>query len=192
MNPKVTAVLDQAATWRAETAKLRQIVLGCGLDEDLKWGQACYMDGGRNIVLIHGFKDYCALLFFKGALMKDPEGVLIQQTENVQAGRQIRFTNLGEIVLMEPVLKAYIEDAIAVEKSGAKIARKPTADFPVPEELLARFEADTVLEEAFQALTPGRQRAWLLQFAGAKQAATRTSRIEKARPKILEGKGPLD
>jgi uncharacterized protein YdeI (YjbR/CyaY-like superfamily) len=192
MNPKVTAVLDQAATWRAETAKLRQIVLGCGLEEDLKWGQACYMDAGRNIVLIHGFKEYCALLFFKGALMKDPEGVLIQQTENVQAGRQIRFTNLGEIVQMEPVLKAYIEDAIAVEKSGAKIARKPTADFPVPEELLARFEADTVLEEAFQALTPGRQRAWLLQFAGAKQAATRTSRIEKARPKILEGKGPLD
>ncbi len=192
MNPKVTAVLSQAGAWREEMERLRGVVLGCGLDEALKWGQACYMDAGRNIVLIHGFKDYCALLFFKGALMNDPNGILIQQTQNVQAGRQIRFTNLGDIIQMEPVLKAYIEDAIAVERSGAKIARKPTADFPVPEELLARFEADTTFEEAFQALTPGRQRAWLLQFAGAKQAATRTSRIEKARPKILAGKGPLD
>jgi uncharacterized protein YdeI (YjbR/CyaY-like superfamily) len=191
-NPKVDKVWSQETTWGEEKARLRTIVLGCGLEEALKWGQACYMTEGRNVLLIHGFKDYCALLFFKGALMKDPNGILIQQTENVQAGRQIRFANLGEIGQLEPVLEAYVRDAIAVELSGAKVAMKKTADFAVPDELTARLEADAVLKTAFEALTPGRQKAYLLHFAGAKQSATREARIDKARPRILEGKGLLD
>ena len=191
-NPKVDKVWSQETTWREEKARLRAIVLGCGLEEALKWGQACYMTSGRNVLLIHGFKDYCALLFFKGGLMKDPNGILVQQTENVQAGRQIRFSNLGEIGQLEPVLEAYVRDAVAVELSGAKVPMKTAADFAVPDEFKARLEADSLLKAAFEGLTPGRQKAWLLHFAGAKQSATREARIDKAWPKIREGKGLLE
>ncbi|TNE62086.1 MAG: hypothetical protein EP335_13980 [Alphaproteobacteria bacterium] len=191
-NPKVDGVIAKSNQWAAEYRALRAIVLGCGLTEDLKWGVPCYTDGKANVLLIHGFKDYCALLFFKGALMKDPEGILIQQTENVQAGRQIRFDGITEIEGREAVLKAYVEEAIAVEKAGLKVEYRETRDFPVPEELAARFEAEPAFKVAFEALTPGRQRGYLLHFAGAKQSKTRAARIEKLAPKIYEGKGLQD
>ena len=178
--------------WQEETVKLRAIVLACGLKEEVKWGQPCFTSEGRNIVLIHGFKEYCALLFFKGALMKDPNRILAQQTENVQSARQIRFTAHGEIVQLEPVLKAYIAEAIAVEKSGKQVVKKQTADFPVAEELQARLDRDPAFKAAFEALTPGRQRAYLMHFAEAKQAKTREARIEKHASRILAGKGLLD
>lgn len=179
--------------WLGEMQKLREIVLSFPLAEELKWMHPCYTHGkDRNIVLIHAFKEYCALLFMKGALMQDPQNILIQQTENVQAGRQIRFTSLKQIEEMEDTLKAYIADAIAVEESGAQVQKKETKDFPVPDELRAAFEEDAAYKEAFEALTPGRQRAWLLHFGGAKQSATRVSRIEKAREKIFDGMGPLE
>jgi uncharacterized protein YdeI (YjbR/CyaY-like superfamily) len=186
---KVEAIIEGYARWRDEMTALRGIVRECGLAEEVKWGQPCYSLDGRNVVLIHGFKEYCALLFMKGALMKDPEGLLIQQTENVQSGRQIRFTNLAEIVERRSVLKAYVEEAVAVEKAGLKVEKKATAAFPHPEELRARFEASAELKAAFAALTPGRQRAYLLHFAAAKQAKTREARIDKCAPLILAGKG---
>jgi uncharacterized protein YdeI (YjbR/CyaY-like superfamily) len=191
-NPKVDALFRGFKQWREEMAKLRAIVLDCGLTEELKWYQACYTREGRNIVLIHGFKEYCALLFFKGALMKDPQGILIQQTENVQAARQIRFTNFKEITKLEPVLKAYILEAIAVEKAGLKMKLKTTADYKVPEEFQKKLESNPALKKAFEALTPGRQRAYLFFFAGAKQSQTRESRIEKWTAQILKGKGKND
>ena len=175
--------------WKEEFEKLRAIALDCRLTEEVKWGCPCFSFQNRNIVLIHGFKEYCAFLFFKGALMKDPKGILIQQTENVQAGRQIRFTALGEIVAMEGILKAYILGAIEVEKSGLKVNKKKTEDFPIPEEFRTKLVETTAVKVAFEALTPGRQRAYLLHFAGAKQSKTRESRIEKCVPRILEGKG---
>lgn len=189
MNPKVDEFLERQDRWKKEIAKLRTIALACKLDEDFKWGQPCYTVEGKNVAIIHGFKDYCAILFMKGALLEDPEKILFQQTENVQAGRQVRFTTLKEIAALEPVLKAYLKEAIELEKAGAKVARKSTADYAVPEELVARFDADPALKEAFDALTPGRQRAYLLHFSGAKQAATRAARIDKYAPKILAGKG---
>ncbi|HWU48400.1 MAG TPA: DUF1801 domain-containing protein [Asticcacaulis sp.] len=188
-NPKVDAWMAREKSWPAECAALRAIAQASGLTENFKWGQPCYTLDGRNIVLIHGFKEYCALLFFKGALMKDPKGLLIRQTDNVQSARQIRFTELAQIEALRDDLKTYIEDAIAVETSGAKIERKTTAQFPMPEELAARLDADFALKTAFHALTPGRQRGYLLHIASAKQAKTREARIDKCAPKMLAGKG---
>jgi uncharacterized protein YdeI (YjbR/CyaY-like superfamily) len=191
-NPKVDAVLKKEKKWQEEFGKLRAIILECGLTETLKWGWPCYAHEDSNIVLIHGFKEYCALLFFKGALMKDPEGILIQQTENVQSARQIRFTNAREIGKLKTALKAYVRAAIEVEKSGAKVPLKKTSEFPVPEEFIDKLDDVPDLKTAFDALTPGRQRAYLLYFSAPKQAKTRESRIEKCVPQILEGKGLND
>ncbi len=188
-NPKVDWYFKEDGTWHDAFARLREICLGCELDEVLKWGNPCYTRDGRNIVLIHGFKEYCALLFFKGALMKDPDNLLIQQTENVQAGRQIRFTSVAEIVSRADALKAYIDDAIAVEKSGAKVVMKTTAQFHMPEEFRQRLEETPELKAAFEALTPGRQKGYLLHFASAKQAKTREARIDKCVDLIIDGKG---
>jgi uncharacterized protein YdeI (YjbR/CyaY-like superfamily) len=192
MNRKVSVVLSKAKKWREELEKLRAIVLDSGLTEELKWYQPCYSLDGKNVVLIHGFKNYFALLFMKGALLKDPKGILIQQTENVQSGRQIRFTSLQEMSEMEPVLKAYIREAIEVEKSGVEVEMKKTSEFKVPEELQKKMQKNARLKAAFGALTPGRQRGYLLYFAAAKQAKTREARIEKHIPQILKGKGLHD
>jgi uncharacterized protein YdeI (YjbR/CyaY-like superfamily) len=189
MNPLVTKVHGKEKHWSAEFAALREICLGADLNEELKWGQACYdLDGGK-VVLIHGFKDYCALLFMKGALLKDPKGILVQQTKNVQSARQLRFTSLADINKQKAAIKAYIRDAIAVEKSGAKVKMKSVADFDVPKEFQERLDDDPELAEAFHALTPGRQKGYLLYFGAAKQSATRTARVEKHAPRILKGLG---
>jgi uncharacterized protein YdeI (YjbR/CyaY-like superfamily) len=188
-NPKVDAFLGRTQEWQKEMTKLRAIALDCHLSEALKWGQPCYSHEDSNIVLIHGFKEYCAYLFFKGALMKDPKGILIQQTENVQSARQIRFTNLREIAGMEKTLKAYIHEAIEIEKSGLKVKLKKTADFAVPEEFQSKLDKIPALKTAFNALTPGRQRAYLFYFSAAKQPKTREARVEKYMPRILKGKG---
>src|SRR3984957_626436 len=192
MNPLVSKAHRQERRWNAEFAALRQLCLASGLDEELKWGQACYDLDGRNVVLIHGFKDYCALLFMKGALLKDPKGILIQQTKNVQAARQIRFASLADINKQKGALKAYLREAIAVEKSGVKVEMKSAAQFDVPEEFLKPLDDDPKLAEAFHALTPGRQKEYLLHFAGAKQSATRAARVEKHVPRILKGLGRDD
>jgi uncharacterized protein YdeI (YjbR/CyaY-like superfamily) len=187
-NPKVDAFLREADHWQAEFVKLRKIVLGFLLTEELKWGKPCYAFQGDNVVLIHGFKEYCALLFMKGALLKDAKGILIQQTEHVQAARQIRFTNVREITGMESVLKAYIQEAIEVEKAGLKVVYKKNPE-PVPEELQTKLDANPALKTAFFALTPGRQRGYILYFSGAKQSKTREARVDKYVAKILKGKG---
>ena len=198
MNPKVDAFLDKATKWQKEFEKLRTIVLDSGLTEELKWGQPCYTfsaSAGRqesNIVLIHGFKEYCALLFFKGVLLKDPNGILIQQTKNVQAARQIRFTNVREIVKMKRILKTYVHEAIEVEKAGLKVNFKETAEFTIPEEFQNKLAENAALKTAFDALTPGRQRAYLLYFSAPKQSKTRESRVEKYMQQILDGKGLND
>ena len=189
MNPKVDAFLSRAKNWQQEFTLLRAIALDAKLTEELKWGQPCYVLEGTNIVLMHGFKEYCALLFFKGALMKDPKGILVTQTENVQSARQIRFTSAQEISKMKTVLKSYIREAIAVEKAGLKVDFKKTAEFAMPEEFQARLDGNAKLKKAFEALTPGRQRGYLLHFSGAKQAKTREARIDKCVPQILDGKG---
>jgi uncharacterized protein YdeI (YjbR/CyaY-like superfamily) len=189
MNPLVTKVHAKEKHWSAEYALLRQLCLASGLNEELKWGQACYDLNGGKVVLIHGFKDYCALLFMNGALLKDPEGILVQQTKNVQAARQIRFASLADINKRKAAVKAYIKEAIAIEKSGAKVQMKGVADFDMPEEFLKRLDDDPELAEAFHALTPGRQKGYLLHFAGAKQSATRAARVEKHAPRILKGLG---
>jgi uncharacterized protein YdeI (YjbR/CyaY-like superfamily) len=188
-NPKVDWFFDKAEKWKKEFEKLRMIILDCGLDEELKWGQACYMFEGRNIVLIHGFKEYCALLFFKGALLNDPEGILIQQTENVQSARQIRFTNLKEIAEEERIIKAYIYEAIEVERAGLHVKLKKTSEFKMPEEFKNKLDKKPALKKAFDALTPGRQRAYIFHFSQPKLSKTRESRIEKYTPHILDGKG---
>jgi len=188
-NPKVDFFFNKTGRWQEEFEKLRTIVLDCGLTEELKWGCPCYTFQKNNIVLIHGFKEYCALLFFKGALLKDPGRILIQQTENVQAARQIRFTSLREIVKMKPILKAYIHEAIEVAKAGLKVSFKKTKEFSVPEEFQARLDETPALKTAFAALTPGRQRAYILYFSAPKQSKTRVSRVEKYVPRILVGKG---
>ena len=190
MNPRVDGFLRKAKKWRDEFEELRMVCLDCGLTEELKWGKPCYTYQTSNIVLIHGFKDYCALLFFKGALLKDPKGFLIQQTENVQAARQIRFTNLREIVQMEPTLKAYIKEA--KEKAGLEVSYKKTSEFAVPEEFRNRLDESPALKKAFEALTPGRQRGYLLYFSAAKQSKTREARVEKCVQQILNGKGLND
>lgn len=189
MNPKVDWFFEKEEKWKNEVAEMRKIALDCHLTEDLKWGCPCYTYEKKNIVLIHVFKEYCAFLFFKGALMKDPKKMLIQQTENVQSARQIRFTDLKEIKALASDLKQYIFQAVEVEESGVKVELKKTKEYPVPEELTAKFKKDPVLEKAFGELTPGRQRAYILHFSQPKQAATRESRIEKSIPSILEGKG---
>jgi uncharacterized protein YdeI (YjbR/CyaY-like superfamily) len=189
MNPKVDFYFNKAQKWQEEIKKLRLIVLDCGLNEELKWGCPCYTFQKSNIVLIHVFKEYCALLFFKGALLNDTNGMLIQQTENVQAARQIRFTNIREIVEAESILKTYIFEAIEVEKAGLKVELKTTKEFNVPIEFQYKLDKIPALQTAFYALTPCRQRAYLLHFSQAKQTKTREARIEKYIPKILDGKG---
>jgi uncharacterized protein YdeI (YjbR/CyaY-like superfamily) len=189
MNPSVTKVHGQEKRWSKEFAALRRLCLASGLNEELKWGQACYDLDGHNVVLIHGFKDYCALLFMKGALLKDREGILIQQTKNVQSARQIRFTSVAEIAKRKAAVKSYIEEAIGLTKSGAKVKMKTAAQFEMPTEFRERLDADPKLAAAFHALTPGRQKGYLLYFAGAKQAATRTARVSKHAPRILGGLG---
>jgi uncharacterized protein YdeI (YjbR/CyaY-like superfamily) len=188
-NPKIDFFFTKAKQWKEEFAKLRTIVLGCGLTEELRWGHPCYTFEKHNVVLIHGFKEYCALLFMKGVLLKDAEGILIQQTENVQAARQIRFTNLREIKKMERTIKAYIRAAIEVEKAGLEVEYKKVSEFKIPEELKERFNELPALKAAFDALTPGRQRGYILYFSGAKQSKTREVRIEKYVEQILNGKG---
>lgn len=192
MNPKVDWFFTKAKNWQEEFETLRKIVLDCGLAEELRWGKPCYTFQNSNIVLIHGFKQYCALLFFKGALLKDAKGILIQQTENVQAARQMRFTSVREIVELEPVLKAYIREAVEVEKAGLQVNYKKTSEFKIPEEFQIRLDKTPALKTAFAALTPGRQRGYLLYFSGAKQSKTRESRIEKCLSQILKGKGLND
>jgi uncharacterized protein YdeI (YjbR/CyaY-like superfamily) len=191
-NPKVEWFFKKDTPWKEAYEALRMIALGSGLTEELKWGCPCYTLDGRNVVLIHGFKDYCAYLFHKGALMKDPKKILIQQTENVQSARQIRFTHVDQIVDMESVLKSYIKDAIKIEKSGEKVELKQTSEFKMPEEFQAVLESKPSVKKAFESLTPGRQRGYLLYFSSAKQTKTRQMRIEKYVPMIMKGKGLED
>jgi uncharacterized protein YdeI (YjbR/CyaY-like superfamily) len=192
MNPKVDVFISKSKKWQGELAKLREIILACDLTEELKWGVPCYTYQNSNVVLIHEFKEYCAILFVKGALLKDPDGILIKQTENVQAARQVRFTGVGEIVELEPVLKAYIREAIEVEKAGLKVPYKKATEFPVADEFQIKLDEFPELSEAFYALTPGRQRAYLLYFSAPKQSSTRVTRVEKCMPQILKGKGLND
>jgi uncharacterized protein YdeI (YjbR/CyaY-like superfamily) len=192
MNPKVDWYFSKAQKWQQEIKNLRTIVLDCDLVEELKWGCPCYTFQKSNIVLIHVFKEYCALLFFKGALLKDKKKILIQQTENVQAARQIRFTSASEITKLEKNLKAYIYEAVEVEEAGLKVPLKKTKEFTMPEEFQKKLDKNRALKTAFEALTPGRQRGYLLYFSSAKQSKTRESRIEKSMPHILDGKGLED
>lgn len=193
MNPKVVdRFLDRAKSWQEEMKLMRKICLDCGLTEEFKWMHPCYTFQGKNVVLIHEFKEYCALLFHKGALLKDSDNILIQQTENVQSARQIRFTNLQEIIDLERVIKAYIFEAIEVEKAGLEVKMKKTSEFKMPDEFKKALEDSFELKAAFKALTPGRQRGYLLYFSQAKQSKTRESRIGKYIPKILAGKGLND
>jgi uncharacterized protein YdeI (YjbR/CyaY-like superfamily) len=188
-NPKVDAFLSRCTKWRKEFEKLRMIILDCHLAEELKWGVPCYAFEAKNIVLMHGFKEYCALLFFKGVLLKDAHGILIQQTENVQSARQIRFTHVREIVEKQTILKAYIREATEVEKAGLTVNYKKTSEFKIPEEFQRQLDASPALKTAFEALTPGRQRGYLFHFSAPKQSKTRESRVEKCMPQILAGKG---
>ena len=189
MNPEVDWYFTKAKRWQKEFEKLRTIILDCGLTEELRWGKPCYTFQKSNVVLIHGFKEYCALLFIKGALLRDTKDILIQQTENVQAARQIRFTNVREIVEMKPILKAYVHEAIEVEKAGLKVDYKKTSEFKIPEEFQKQLDEIPVLKRAFTRLTPGRQRGYTLYFSAAKQSKTRQARVEKCVPQILNGKG---
>ena len=189
MNPKVDWFFSKDTKWQKEYEKLRTIILDCGLMEELKWGCPCYTFQNTNVVLIHGFKDYCALLFFKGALLNDPNGILIQQTKNVQSARQIRFTNVKEIAKMEKILKAYVYEAIEVERAGLKVKMKKTSDFKIPHEFQKQLNKGSALKKAFEALTPGRQRAYIFYFSQAKQSKTREERVEKYMNHILAGKG---
>jgi len=189
MNPEVDWYFTKAKRWQKEFEKLRTIILDCGLTEALRWGKPCYTFQKSNVVLIHGFKEYCALLFIKGALLRDTKDILIQQTENVQAARQIRFTNVREIVEIEPILKTYVHEAIEVEKAGLKVDYKKTSEFKIPEEFQKQLDEIPVLKRAFTRLTPGRQRGYILYFSAAKQSKTRQARVEKCVPQILNGKG---
>jgi len=192
MNSDVDLHFRDAEKWHDEYKKLRSIILECNLTEELKWGNPCYTLNNKNVVLIHGFKEYCALLFFKGALLKDPDSILIRQTVNVQAGRQIRFTDVKEITKLERSLKSYIFEAIEVEKAGLKVSLKKTSEYKIPVELQTRLDEMPALKTAFQSLTQGRQRAYIFYFSQAKQSKTRESRIEKSIPDILKGKGLND
>lgn len=192
MNPRVDWFFEKDTKWQEEYEQLRRIILDCGLTEELKWGVPCYTYQNSNIGLIHGFKDYCALLFHKGVLLKDSEGILIQQTENVQAARQIRFTSVEEIMKMEKTIKIYIYEAVEVERAGLKVPLKKTKEFEIPEEFQQKLDKNPDLKTAFEALTPGRQRGYLLYFSQAKQSKTREARVEKYIPKIFDGKGLND
>jgi uncharacterized protein YdeI (YjbR/CyaY-like superfamily) len=189
MNPKVDSFLKRQDHWRPEFEKLRGILLGSGLTEDLKWGQPCYALDGKNVALIHGFKEYCAILFHKGALLKDPKGVLIQQTKNVQSARQIRFTSVEDVTKLEKTVKAYVREAIEIERAGLKVQLKKTEDIELPEEFESKLAANAKLKAAFAALTPGRQRAYIFHFSQPKLSATRAARVEKHTPRILKGLG---
>lgn len=191
MNPKVDEYLKKTKKWQVEMEKLRMVILGYPVTEELKWGKPCYTFQESNVLIIQGFKEYLALMFCKGALLKDAKGLLVKPGENTQAGRQLRFTNIQEITAMEPVLKAYIAEALEAEKAGLTVEFKKTPE-PIPEELKKKLDESPKLKAAFQALTPGRQRAYILHFAAAKQSKTRESRIEKCMPQILEGKGLND
>ncbi|MCE5172516.1 YdeI family protein [Paenibacillus profundus] len=192
MNPKVDIFLSKTNKWQEETEKLRSIILDCQLTEELKWGKPCYTFEGSNIVIIQGFKEFCALMFFKGVLLHDPNGILVQIGENTQAGRQIRFTNVQEIVEMDTILKAYIHEAIEVEKAGLKVDFKKSTDLILPEEFQNKLDENPALKTAFEALTPGRQRAYVMHFSAPKQSKTRESRVEKCVQQILNGKGLND
>jgi uncharacterized protein YdeI (YjbR/CyaY-like superfamily) len=192
LNPDVDTFLGKAKKWRSEMAALREIVLDSGLTEELKWRQPCYTLSGANVVIISAFKEYCALNLFKGALLKDPSGILVSPGENTQSGRQIRFTSVEQIVEMEPILKAYLDESIENEKAGLQVEMKKTEEYPVPDELQAKLDESPDFRAAFDALTPGRQRGYLLHFAAAKQSKTRTARIEKHMQRIMDGKGLLD
>ncbi|MBS1904174.1 MAG: YdeI/OmpD-associated family protein [Bacteroidetes bacterium] len=189
MNPKVDAFIAREKQWKKEFELLREIALECELGEELKWGQPCYTTDGKNVLIIHGFKEYCGMLFVKGALLKDPKSILIQQTENVQAARQARFTSVQEITKLRTTLKAYIREAVDVEKKGLKVALKKTSEYTLPEEFEAKLRSNPKLRSAFNSLTPGRQRGYILYFSSAKQSKTREARIEKFTPNILAGKG---
>ncbi|HTR30134.1 MAG TPA: YdeI/OmpD-associated family protein [Puia sp.] len=192
MNPKVDFFFAKESKWQKEYEKLRMIILDCGLQEELKWGCPCYTFENRNIVLIHGFKEYCAVLFFKGALLSDASNILIQQTENVQVPRQVRFTTTKEVVRLEPVLKAYIYEAIEVERAGLKMKLKKPSEYKMPEEFQKKLDKNRALKKAFEALTPGRQKGYIFHFSQAKLAKTREARVEKCIPQILKGKGLED
>ncbi|WPO79217.1 YdeI/OmpD-associated family protein [Flavobacterium sp. KACC 22761] len=192
MNPKVDFFFDEATKWQEELEQMRVIALECQLTEELKWGNPCYTYQNNNVILIHAFKDYCAFLFFKGALLNDTDGILIQQSENVQAARHIRFTNLQEIIDLKSILKTYIYEAIEIEKAGLKVILKKTSDFPVSEEFQKKLDENPDLKKAFETLTPGRQRAYLLHFSQPKQSKTREARVEKHTQNILDGKGLND
>ena len=192
MNPKVDAYLSKAEKWQDESRELRRILLDCQLTEELKWGKPCYTLGKGNVAIIQGFKDYCAIMFFKGALLEDKEGLLIRPGKHTQAGRQIRFTSVQEITGMEAILKAYVHEAVEVERAGRQVKLKETSDFEIPEEFQAKLDEMPVLKDAFKALTPGRQRAYIFHFSSAKQSKTRQSRVEKCISRILEGKGLND
>lgn len=189
MNPEVDWFFAKDTKWQEEYEKLRTIILDCGLIEELKWGCPCYTYENTNVVLIHGFKDYCAMLFFKGALLNDPNGILIQQTKNVQSARQVRFTNVKEIVKMEKILKAYVYEAIEVERAGLQVKMKKTSDFKIPGEFQKQLDKKAALKKAFDALTPGRQRAYIFYFSQPKLSKTREARVEKYMKQILNGKG---
>jgi len=189
MNPKVDFFFDKATKWQEEYKQLRTIILDCGLTEELKWGVPCYTYQKKNIILIHGFKEYCAVLFMKGALLHDAKGILIQQTENVQSARQIRFTTVKEIVKLAPTLKAYVYEAIELEKVGVKVELKKTSEYAIPEEFQNKLDKNAALRKAFKALTPGRQRAYIFHFSQPKLSKTRVARVEKYIPQILDGKG---
>ena len=192
MNPKIDEYLEINTAWRKEMIELRRIILECGLVEEYKWKQPCYTFNGKNVVLIHGFKDYCAIMFFKGVLLKDPKGMLIQQTENVQATRQIRFTSPKQVIALESTLKNYIFEAVEIERAGLEVTLKKTEQFNIPEELLSVFKENPEYKKAFDLLTPGRQRGYLLHFSQPKQSGTRLSRIENAAHRIYLGKGIND
>jgi uncharacterized protein YdeI (YjbR/CyaY-like superfamily) len=192
MNPKVDWFFAKDTSWQKEYGKLRMIILDCGLTEELKWGCPCYTYGSANIVLIHGFKGYCALLFFKGVLLSDPNGILIQQTENVQSTRQIRFTDVKEIAKLEKTIRAYIYEAIEVERAGLKVKLKKTSDFKVPAEFQKQLDKKPALKKAFETLTPGRQRAYIFYFSQPKQSKTREARVKKYEKQILSGRGLND
>lgn len=185
----IAAYFAKPGPWHEAFARLRPLVLACGLTEELKWGHPCYTLEGTNVVLIHGFKSYCALLFFKGALLKDKAGLLTQQTEHTQSARQLRFASADDVTAMAKAIQTFVREAMAVEQSGQKVVLKPTAAFSLPEEFQTALDANAALKAAFERLTPGRQRAYLLHFAGAKQSATRAARVAKCTPRILDGKG---
>ncbi len=188
-NPKTDFFFNKEGQWHDEYAELRKIILDCDLTEELKWGCPCYTYNDKNVVLIHGFKEYCAILFMKGALMKDAKDILIQQTENVQSARQLRFTSKAEIVKLKATIKVYVQEAIQIERAGLKVELKKTTEYAVPEEFQVRLNEDAELKRAFKALTPGRQRGYLFHFSQPKTSKTREARVEKAIPQILDGKG---